>query len=215
MFEKMYKRSYSQLGEDMIINHIFVAMGIIKPSYLDIGAHDPFYISNTAFFYEKGSSGINIEPNPVLFEKIDKTRKRDINLNIGIGEGNEKLDFYVMNSPTMSTFSKEQAEKLCENPKFKIERIQKVDVKPIMSIIEEYCAGVFPDFLSLDAEGLDFSILKTIDYSKSCPKVICVESVEYSETLFGKKEREIIEYLENKGYYAYADTGVNSILVKR
>ena len=40
-----YKKSYSQSGEDLVINFIFNAIGITHPSYLDIGAYDPYYKS--------------------------------------------------------------------------------------------------------------------------------------------------------------------------
>ena len=61
---KNYKQiSYSQCGEDLIMNFIFNNLRIEKPSYIDIGAHHPFWLSNTFFFYKKGSKGINIEAN--------------------------------------------------------------------------------------------------------------------------------------------------------
>ena len=210
-----YKRSYSQCGEDMIIKHIFDSFGIMQPSYIDIGAHDPYFLSNTAYFYESGSTGINIEPNPVLFENIKKVRRKDINLNIGIGNISGNMDFYLMDSPTMSTFSKKQADNLCLNHKTKIEKTINVKVKPLMDVINEYCNGIFPDFLSCDAEGLDFDIIKSIDYKQSSPKVICVEAVEYTGNVFGRKETEIINFLEDQGYYFYADTGNNSIFIKK
>ena len=37
------KNSYSQFGEDIIVKFIFDALNIKKPSYIDIGAHDPFF----------------------------------------------------------------------------------------------------------------------------------------------------------------------------
>ena len=37
--------SYSQCSEDLIVRYIFNLRGISKPTYLDIGANDPFYIS--------------------------------------------------------------------------------------------------------------------------------------------------------------------------
>ena len=42
--------SYSQCGEDLLVDYIFKLRGIERPSYLDIGAHDPYYLSNTALF---------------------------------------------------------------------------------------------------------------------------------------------------------------------
>src|SRR5689334_18987985 len=58
--------SYSQCGEDIIIDHVFRLRGIPSPSYIDIGANHPYFINNTAMFYERGCRGINIEANPQL-----------------------------------------------------------------------------------------------------------------------------------------------------
>lgn len=66
------KKSYSQSGEDLIIKYIFDALGIEKPSYIDVGAYHPYCLSNTSLFYELGSKGINIEPDPMLFKNFPK-----------------------------------------------------------------------------------------------------------------------------------------------
>jgi len=210
-----YKKSYSQTGEDLIVKFIFDALGIEKPSYIDIGAHDPSHLSNTAIFYNNGSRGVNIEPNSVLYGNIKKARKDDINLNIGIGSSNEVLDFFVMNSPTMSTFSREEAEDLVNNHNFKIVDVRKVPLMTIEHVIDKYCNGCFPDFLSLDAEGLDYAILQSIDFDKHGPTVICVETIEYSESLFGCKDNDIIDFLQAKGYMIFADTHINTIFLKK
>ena len=52
---KNSKKSYSQTGEDIIIKTALADLGISKPSYLDIGAHHPYYLNNTALFYKQGS----------------------------------------------------------------------------------------------------------------------------------------------------------------
>ena len=48
------KKSFSQCGEDLIVDYVFKARGVGRPSYLDIGAHHPYWLSNTALFYERG-----------------------------------------------------------------------------------------------------------------------------------------------------------------
>lgn len=207
----MFKKSYSQSGEDMIIDFLFEVHGVKNPTYIDIGAHDPYYLSNTAFFYEKGCRGINIEPNPVLYKNIREVRKEDINLNVGIGKKEGKLNFYIMNNPTMSTFSREQADELVHKHGFLIEQELNVDVSTVNTVLNTYNNGVFPDFLSLDVEGVDLVILQSIDFSKSYPKVICVETMEYTENLSGNKESEIIDFLKEKGYRIIADTFINTI----
>jgi hypothetical protein len=75
--------SYSQDGEDMVLKVFFYEnKRKYEGFYIDVGAHHPFRFSNTAFFYQKGWRGINIEPTPDLIKKFKRYRKRDINLNV-------------------------------------------------------------------------------------------------------------------------------------
>ena len=174
-----------------------------------------FSLSNTALFYKKGCHGINIEANPQLLRKFNRFRKRDKNINVGIGPVNDELDFYIIDDPTLSTFSKQEAENITATGKYKILAIEKVQLITIERLIEEYGNGRFPDFLSIDVEGLDFDILRSIPFEKYWPKVICVEAAEYSPAGTGARRNDIIDFLVSKGYYEYANTNLNAIMVKR
>jgi FkbM family methyltransferase len=206
------KRSYSQCGEDLIVEYVFRARSVGLPTYLDIGAHHPYYLSNTARFYLKGCRGINIEANPVLLPQFHKHRPKDINLNIGIGGSETELDFHVMEDNTLSTFSTDEVNSLLQAGQ-KLAVTKKIRIRPIRSVLDEHSTGTFPDFLSLDAEGMDLAILRTIDFSKSFPKVICVEAAEYSPTGSGARRNDIIEFLISRGYFEYANTNLNAIMV--
>lgn len=210
-----YKKSYSQSGEDLIIDFIFNAIGITHPSYIDIGAHDPFKLNNTAIFYERGCRGINIEPDPELFNNFLIHRKGDINLNIGIGNKKSTLDFYKISVPTLNTFSKKEAENYAKEGNFKIEKVIPVQVEIISDIIKKYSKGIYPDFLTLDAEGIDEIVIHSIDFEKSFPKIICVESLSFSASGQGVKNTSLVSFLEGKGYLLYADTNINSIFIRR
>lgn len=212
---KYAKLTFSQSGEDAIVDFIFSAINIVNPAYIDIGAHHPTYLSNTALFYRKGCKGINIEPDPTLFELFKTGRKGDINLNIGIGAEQGILDFYLLSSPTMNTFSKEEADKMVREHGMSIKQILPLPVDTLPNVIEQYCGNNFPDFLSLDVEGLDLEILKTIDYKCTYPKIICVETISYSTKGRGEKDLDIIDFLQAQDYILYADTNINSILVRR
>lgn len=207
------KKSYSQTGEDLIVKYIFDSIGISKPSFIDVGAHHPYYLNNTALFYENGCRGINIEPDISLIRPFYKIRRKDINLNIGIGESDNNLDFYIMNVPTLNTFSKEEADKYQNEGNYYIKEIRKVPVKNFREIIKRYNNNVYPDFLTIDAEGIDETIVKSIDYSFNPPTVICLETISFSEKGHGIKNQNIISFLESKGYLVYADTYINTIFV--
>jgi len=214
VIKKFNKISYSQSGEDLIVRFIFDAINIKNPSYVDIGAHHPYHFSNTALFYNSGSRGINIEPQPELFTDFTKIRKEDINLNLGISDTSGELDFYVMSIPTLNTFSSSEVERYVQEG-YSVKYIKKIRVDTINAVIERYCQGIFPDFLSLDAEGLDLKILKSIDYQRSSPTVICVETISFSKTGKGVKDIDIINFLEKQGYMIYGDTYINTIFVKK
>ena len=204
--------SYSQCGEDLIIQFLFKSyLKIEKPSYIDIGAHLPFRYSNTAIFYSSGSRGINIEPDPFLFKKFQKYRKKDINLNIGIADKRGILDFYIINNRTLNTFSEKEA-KSFEKQGYRIKEVKQIKVETLGYVIERYANNIFPDFLSLDAESADEIILKSIDYGNNYPKVICVETLDFSTQV---KRAGICDFLESKGYIKYADTHINSIMVRK
>jgi FkbM family methyltransferase len=190
-------------------------MGIKKPSYIDIGANHPFSLNNTILFYLNGSRGINIEPNFELHKLLKKHRKEDVNINVGIAQEQGFLDFYLMSSPTMSTFSREESEMLQKETAIKLKKVIKTETDSLPNIISKYAHGVFPDFLSLDVEGLEEIILQSIDYTYNFPKVICIETLTYTENNSEAKETHLIDYLLEKEYFLFADTYINSIFVKK
>jgi FkbM family methyltransferase len=210
---KFMKTSFAQCGEDIIVNYIFSLRGLLSPTYIDIGANHPFFINNTAIFYEKGCRGINIEANPMLIGEFNKYRPNDINLNVGISIEEGESDFFIFEDNTLSTFSKSECDNLQLNGK-KLLSIEKVKLTPIENILKKYFNDQFPDFLSIDVEGLDFTILQSIDFKRHFPKVICVEVAEYSAIGTGAKKTDLVDFLISKGYSEYATTNLNAIMVK-
>ncbi|MGO4415469.1 FkbM family methyltransferase [Cupriavidus sp. KB_39] len=210
------RRSFAQAGEDMIVDFIFRAIGIDRPNYLDIGAHHPTRLSNTHFFYTQGCRGVNVEPDPDLFDAFLVKRPEDVNLNVGIGEGNvSALPFHVMSTRTLNTFSSAEAARYEGTGLHRVEKIIEVPVVSINTVIETHFGGASPDFVSVDVEGLDIEIVKSLDLKRFRPAVICVETLTFSETREEEKIPEIGDYLAAQGYFAYADTYINTLFVDR
>lgn len=207
------EHSYSQVGEDMVIKFLLYMLKLNSGTYVDVGAFHPLKFSNTMYLYEKGWRGLNIEANPYLIDLFHKHRPDDINLNIGVLDVRGSLDFYVMSSATMSTFSKEEAENLVEQHGFSIKEIVQIPVLPIMDIIETYSKNQLPNILFVDVEGVDLKVIKSIDFSVWKPSVICCETVPYSTSGIVEKDHALIEYLQSKGYIIFADTFINTIFV--
>lgn len=209
-----YKKSYSQCGEDMIIDFLFYNLKIISPRYLDIGANDPIRLSNTYYFYEKyKASGVLVEPNSSLCKQIKQDRARDLVLCCGVGFSDKEsmADYYEMDWHEFNTFSKEVAYQTQEhyNGKNNVKNVSQVKLVNVNSIFKEYFhAGL--DLLSIDVEGLDLEILKSIDFKTYIPKVICVE---IKASTAEQNSSDISEYLISKNYTLYAKTPINGIFV--
>lgn len=78
--------------------------------YIDVGAAEPGHLSVTRLFYENGWSGINIEPNPQLFQELQKARTRDVNLMVGAAETSGTKTFYRIGTTGLSTLDTAVAE---------------------------------------------------------------------------------------------------------
>lgn len=213
------KISYSQCGEDIIIEGIFKQLGIKNPKYIDIGAHHPTLFSNTYTFYKKGSRGVCIEPDPELFKKIKNKRSRDICLNVGISDKNQtQAPYYVMTAKTLNTFSKKESDEYQRSKSAfgdqKVEEIKYIDLVSVDELFKKYFKD-FPDFLSIDTEGMDEVIIKSIDFKAYRPKVICTEIIEQIGDDKFVENKDIIKLLENNGYIYYANTHINGVFVDK
>lgn len=208
---KYFKKSFSQSGEDLLISFIFSnLLKIKKPSYLDIGANHPFNFNNTFVLYKNGCRGINIDPNPNSIRLFKKFRKEDTNLQIGINDKPGKLILYTNANSMLNTFDENLATKNGDI----IDKID-VSVETIHSVLDQHNKGIFPDLLSLDAEGMDMRILKSIDFENNFPKVICVETIEKLGENEWIKNDEIIQYLKSRNYLLHSDTFINSLFIHK
>lgn len=192
--------TYAHCGEDLMICNLFELLKIERPSYLDIGAHHPFHLSNTALLYGRGSRGINVEANPVLMPEFQKYRPEDINVNIGISPRGGDLEYFMWDQTSgRNTFSPEWADKLEVKGGSKI-----LPTITIAECVAKHFNGTYPDLMSIDIEGLDYDVLAEADFSHSKPKIVCVESWD---TLKFKNMMTL------KGYRIYSRHSVNLIFI--
>ena len=213
LFPQKGKMSFSQTGEDLLVDFLIKILKIPKFTYLDIGAHHPVFLNNTYLFYTQGFRGVCVEPDPVLFEIFKKNRKGDQVLNFGVGSASQKeADFYLLSTASLNTFSKKDADRYVSHGKQKIEKILKIPFIGINDLIKEYFQAC-PTFISLDVEGLDFDILRSFDFQKHRPTIFCLETLTYTEDHSERKLVEIIEYMHKNNYMTWADTYINTIFV--
>lgn len=97
-----YKNNvYSQNGEDGIIEFIFNRMNIKNGNFIEFGAWDGIYFSNTYKLVNEGWSGIYIESDENKFKDLEKNLKNYNNItliNSIVAFNNNKLDNIIDNS---------------------------------------------------------------------------------------------------------------------
>lgn len=204
---------YSQEGEDLVLNRLFENKhnGI----YVDIGANHPLRFSNTHFFYKRGWRGVNIEPNPELHQSLQEVRHEDVNINIGISDEKDFLDYYMFNEPALNTFSKKEADEYLLKKEYSLIQKIKVEVDTLENVLDsvDFLKENSIDFMSIDAEGFDLKVLKSNSFEKYSPKVILIEILgigKISEVL----DNEVYVFLLNYGYDLYLRTG-NTFIFKK
>ena len=207
------KISFSQSGEDQIIAYLFSMAGNSTPSYIDIGANHPFFMSNTYYFYQKGSCGVCIEPNPDLHKLISVARPRDICLNYALGPslGTSELHVFSGLYDGVSTFLKEEAERWVKRgaPEPKAIKIKMFT----LDIIIDHFLKKIPDFVSMDIEGMELSILSGFDFEKYPIPCFCIETLRYLDDGI-YTDQDIVNFMLEKGYIHHASTKINSIFVR-
>jgi len=67
-----------------------------------------------------------------------------------------------------------------------------------------------PDLLSVDTEGFDEKILRSLDFEKYRPKVICAETLEPGTN---NLVQGIVSFLGSKDYSVRGSTFVNTVFV--
>ena len=209
-FDGYFHKSYSQEGEDMILRRIFENQ--IKGFFVDVGAHHPKRFSNTYFFYKIGWNGINIDAMPGSMKAFEQCRPRDINIEKPISSKKQVLTYYAFNEPALNGFSKEISESRDGLNGYQIDFTKDIETVTLEHVLDlNLPAKQIIDFLSVDVEGLDFDVIKSINFEKYRPRVILIEMLGASLSEIGSSE--ISKYLAAQNYDCYAKS-VCSVIFK-
>jgi len=152
-----------------------------------------------------------VEPNPVYAEKLGRVRPRDTVIAKGVGVTQEtSADYFDFGEDGQeNTFSKSQADELVRLG-MKLQHVTKMPLVGINEVLGESFASAAPSLVSIDTEGLDLAILRTLDFARFRPAVICAETLEMgTNRVIG----EIADFLRSKHYAQRGGTFVNTIFV--
>ena len=192
---------YSQDNQDKYLEtNIF--KGYKNGFYVDVGAHDGITINNTLYF-EKNNNwcGINIEPIKEVFDKLIINRPNNINLNCAVCNNDGETDFLCNTGHTEMISGIKDNFDIRHLNRLQSENIQhgstteviKVKTKRLETILHENNVSHI-NYLSIDVEGAEIEVIKSINFDKVFIDVIGFEN-NYNDVSV-----PIVEYLHNKGF---------------
>jgi FkbM family methyltransferase len=193
---------YSQDNQDMFLEkNIF--KGYKNGFYVDVGAHDGVSYNNTLYFEKNNNwKGINVEPINSVYEKLLTNRQNNINLNCAVCNNDGETEFLCntgyteMLSGIKETFDNRHLMRLQnENRQMGSKtNLIKVKTKRLETIFDEYNIS-HVNYLSIDVEGAEFEVIKSINFDK-----VYIDCIGF-ENNYNDVSTPIVKYLESKNYF--------------
>ena len=191
--------SFAQCAEDVIISRFFEEKFV--GTYIDVGANHPISDSVTKNLYDAGWRGINLEPEPNFFAELESSRKRDINLKMGLSSRDAEADYFQVDSNLdLSTFDQGRAD-LLRSQGHSITS-HRVEIGTLRSVLRNHNLGELIDLIKIDVEGHELEVLKGIDF----------DLVEFGLMIIevGGAKEAISNYLNLRGYKLVYFDGLNA-----
>tara|TARA_B100001057_G_scaffold110715_1_gene108727 strand:- start:6248 stop:6961 length:714 start_codon:yes stop_codon:yes gene_type:complete len=172
-------KSYSQYGEDLIIDSFFQHHVPIKNgNYLDIGCYHPIGISNTYVLHKKGWQGLVIDIDDYKLELFKRRRGKNVEVlkaAISSEDSLSKVPIYKFNQPfsPYDTLSEDIAKTRSKaiNIDYTTEEVNQISINSLLN-------KKHFDLINIDVEGLDELIVNSIDFKKYQPTMIVYESFD-------------------------------------
>lgn len=203
---------YSQLGQDSFVDKILNEKE--NGFFIEVGANDGKTHSNTFFFEETRKwSGICVEPLPDKFLLLNSSRK-STNLNLCISDfDGETIFTYISGyANELSGIHEDYHPSHINRINSEVERHGgeakniTVQTKKLQTVLDE--VGVTEvDYCSIDTEGSELKVLKSLDFDRTNVKIFTVEN-NYSSG-------EVHDFLTSKGYIQHSKLHWDDVYIKK
>lgn len=192
------KKFYGRNGIDSVLWAPF-AREVTPGFFVEVGALDGVYTSNTYAFEQSGWSGMCIEPHPRYAKLCKKNRPRSITIQVAVSDKNDRktIPFFANPGGAASTVRIDLARKIANRHKhLSIKQYKKINVvcRTLESLFIEHNVGKV-DIISIDTEGTEMDVLRGMNFGKYLPRVVCVERN------FTSSEEDLINFMGEHNYY--------------
>ncbi|MDC7995722.1 FkbM family methyltransferase [Altibacter sp. HG106] len=196
--------SFSQHADDFIAWQLLGKRS--KGVVVEVGAFDGVHLSNSYSLEQYGWKAICIEPNPRIFEYLEKQRPNAININKAVvgNPGTQEVTFFDEEIGVLSgvSYDEEDVKRRYANRGLDYKEPNKVTVAAsTLGDILSSRRQKHVDILSIDVEGFEVEVLKGLNLDQIRVDLFIIEA----NTL--KERNQIVAFFEN--YEAYRLVGDN------
>ena len=197
----MNQMFHSQCQQDIYLEQN-VFRGYKNGFFMDIGAHDGVSLNNTLYFEKQNNwTGVNVEPIKNVYDKLVENRPSSINLNCAVSDIDGTAQFYCntgyteMLSGLKSNYDERHLGRLTRENRENnsITQIIDVETKRVETICDIHNIKHI-HYLSIDVEGAEFNVIKSINFDK-----VFIDVIEF-ENNYDDISLPIIHYLESKNF---------------
>jgi len=200
------RTSYSQYGEDLILNSFIQRLNLKPGKILDIGAFHPVWYSNSYLLLKNGWTATIVDLDQSKIDRFKTVHKKKVDTlyaavtptsDIPVSKVISCYKFNKLYS-VFDTISKETADHYQDqfNIQYTEEKVTSISINDIFTD-----RGPF-DIINIDIEGIDELVLNDLNLNIHRPKIILFED----NTNFGGSQK-VIKRLEQFGYRHLCTTG--------
>lgn len=200
--------SYAQTGEDVVIAALLTRKE--NGYYVDVGCNHPTRMSNTFALYLRGFCGLAIDGNSEFEPLYRRLRPCDVFVHACVADEKKDVDFRVFRDRALSNMTDMRA--FNDPNKYAVTRIEKLTTTRLDDILAQHHSPRTFDLLSIDVEGADLSVLRSINLTTYSPELIVLEA--HDATAKSLANHDAVQFLALHGYEPKAFIASN-ILFKR
>lgn len=166
--------SYAQNGEDVVLERAL--KHVEHGRYIDVGANDPVVLSVTFAFYERGWSGITVDPVPHYAQLLRERRPRDIVVEAAVTAAHDDVvTLHLIPDTGLSTLVDDVSEKH-RRTGWAVHEVS-VPARRLDDILAESgWEGLDIHFMVVDTEGSEEGVLRSLDFTRWRPWILVVEA---------------------------------------
>jgi len=204
--------TFAQFGEDVMMMPFLESRGLLwNGYYVDVGAHHPFKMSNTAIYHCCfGWRGINIDADPRGVEAFKLQRPSDTNLCALVSDRIATEVFYTFNHTAVNTADSEMVARQASSEVFKVEKSESIETTTLKLILDRYLpSDQRITLLSIDVEGFDLRCLVANDWYRYRPIFVLVE--DHSFDLDAPNRSQTHQFLSDRRYKLVSRCAVSNL----